>query len=432
MISLCRIAYWGALILSLTACDKSQKENLTVPNIKAVDEKAGTLTGGANSTGPQTVEPVKSVNDTSSVGDDQWINDLTELATTDLKKALLLAQENSDVKLRQKAVLNIAMRLCAGNLDRLPEILPEIKTGKLREGVVNALASYWANKDPKYGFDFAKTKLGGLDKNMFMQRAAAKVVGEGNFELGALLVEEMPFSAARSSIVFRMANSWAAKDLASAYGWAKTLPLSEDKIAAMKELVRSASNVEDIGTLTNLVNESTERELRNAGVAKIVQVLTSGGKETEALEWLGKLPPDVKAQAQVQLVKSLGASDMAKWTAYALQIKDSAAFNSAIESLAGTAFEQGTQSATQWIEKLPDTAKDAAVSSLVYRWYDTDSEALSDWIGTLPFGKQRDKSIEVLADCLSRSDLVAAKEMASKIGDKNTKDRVMTRLGKFR
>jgi hypothetical protein len=421
-----------AIAFLLVACNHDEKGQARLDQ-----SERPTQTAITKSADPRDIEPIRTApaieeHDPKSLDTAKWLGELADVASVDLARAVKLAEAIPDAKLQRMGVARIAIKLCADRLDRMPELLASLKSVELRATVVSALASEWAVKDPRYAFEFASKALTGVDKNTFMHRSAARIVGNEDFETAAALVGAMPFSDSRSSIVFRLANTWSAKDVSAAYQWAMSLPLPEDRRTALSEIARAAAAAQDMATLVNIANDSADRELQNSSIGAIIQVVTTTGQAEEAIEWIGKLPKGLQPQAQAQLVASVGGSDVEKWTAYALRIPDTGSANNAIWSLAAKAFERSPSEATRWVQKLPEQVQDSAISAIVHRWYDTDSIALSEWINSLPTGRQRDKSLEVLADRLSGTDVAAAKEVAAKIRDADARNRITKYLTSIR
>jgi hypothetical protein len=128
-------------------------------------------------------------------------------------------------------------------------------------------------------------------------------------------------------------------------------------------------------------------------------------------------------------IKTVPQVELAKISQDVLSIRDDYVRMRAISSYVSRLFERNPQDAIEWTMATEGGARDTAISGLVSTWYYTDSEGLSDWINTLPAGRDRDNALSVLVSKLKPNDRQIAIEVASKINDKRRRENLLKSLG---
>ena len=355
---------------------------------------------------------------------------MVDLVPGDLSAAVDFFEHSIPRAQRRDAAERLAWLVCNRTLDEFPRLLAMVKGDDCRQYILSSVSHLWASKSAKTLFDFAARRLDGLNKSYVMGAAVNRLVLSKDYRQAGEMIDLMPFSASRSTVVRDLVTHWAADAPKEVYQWVRSLTLPEDRQIALERLIPKLGAVGDTENLVGIINDSQAPQVRKLALAEIVKSLIKGGDDVFAGEWISRLPADMKDSAVTEIIKLRGGSDIDKWGTIAVAMTDQSARVSALSGLTVSAFKQGPTVATKWLNRLPPDARRPAIGTLVFEWYDTDSIALSEWVNSLPSGQDKDYALEKLATRVQGSDQQAAIQLASQIGDRDTRRRVESSLSR--
>ncbi|MDQ3623283.1 MAG: hypothetical protein M3463_12460, partial [Verrucomicrobiota bacterium] len=300
------------------------------------------------------------------------------------------------------------------NLDRFAQDLLAFDDPRLRSSAVNAVGGEWSRKDPLRWAAYAAQHLQGENRNAALFQAVRSLAASKRFDEARSMIEQLPESSARSSAVNDLGLRWGVQDPKGALAWTQSLPSEKERRAAEQRILGSARlTVEDLVTIANT---APEEATRHTAVQAAARKLIDSDVES-AIVWAEKLPEELRPSVQSKVAAKLAQSDLARGTAYALQIKAEKNKVHAIHEIARELTSKDPRATAQWIGGLPANLQEPKTSGLVMAWYDIDAREASAWVESLPAGRLRDRALMSLAFCVSKSDKTAGRDIAMRISD---------------
>ena len=376
-------------------------------------------------------KPIVDANQSKSMDDKKAIIvRILDVAKLDPDAAIALIKSEVPLEMRMDVVGTLAVNLCRKNLDPLPNLLAKLGDASLRRYALNAIIIGWAEKDPLYTFDFAKTKMAGADANYLMSLSAISAAGKSNDTAAQQMIQDMPLSQDRLDLIRDYSDRLGEKDLSAAYKWASSLDIVEDRAQALRELIPKLSKAKDMASLVAIINNPPYKAVADDAIKSVIQLLTVNGDTSQALEWIKSMPDNLQDMSTARLIEQVAAQDIPKWTEAALKMNDKSAANMAIWNLTEAAFAQSPQSAVEWLQKLPSDLRITAIGTLVSVWYNTNSLQLSDWVNSMPKGDDKDYALKKMITKVEFSDPEAARQLASQITNPATRNKEMEFLSR--
>ncbi|MGJ3243435.1 MAG: hypothetical protein ACFE0O_10850 [Opitutales bacterium] len=241
-------------------------------------------------------------------------------------------------------------------------------------------------------------------------------------------LDNLPLGRSYSRAVSQIAQTWANQDPEAALKWANTLENPVDRDQAMQSVLNSAKQ-QDPQAALNLV-------LRSAPEGDQADLLGNvlGGwvqrNEAAALEAMNTLRGRKDfGQVVKPMLRQMAFNAPERLIALVERDTSLSLAGLASQVARGLARYSPTDAAA-WAMRLPDDAhdKDDAIRSVASSWLQQDTVAASEWIASLPEGKNRDGAVRQLIHTVRRSDPEAALEWALSLGNERSSKREAKRV----
>ncbi len=225
----------------------------------------------------------------------------------------------------------------------------------------------------------------------------------------------VPSSPARVEAIFNCVTNWVNSDPATALQWMSSLPIQEQK-RIFPGLLPLLSKPEEFEPLLQYANSVGDPNLQSQIVARGVDILVSSGNLEAAKNWVLELPQSLRSDAQASLVSRDHQDSVDQLTPVALGITDQGPQMTALQSLAMRLFAQNPVEAGDWIARLPASAQFAPLIQLTFKWYNSDSVGLYQWVQSLPKGQLKDQAVKSVVSMAENSNPAFAKSMSQLSG----------------
>lgn len=418
----------GASCVHLAACDRS-----TPPKKNTEDHSTGDSTqGSAIAVRPQPptrfeASPlpgrVREKEEGALEGFDPRLRKYAQTAQSDLR--LALEQISKEIPRKEQDIVraDLLVFLCRKSLDPLTIIIAQIRDNDSRARTLARIAKEWAgsDRDPMELFQFAKANLGPENRNIVLENCISAKIEQRDFEVSAALIDEMPFSSSRLGVISRFVSSWSESALGPALRWVERLPEPEDRNKALAGLAPAIADQMGLEGITRTM-ESLTAETAKAAYFHAASELLKREDGAAAVEWLKKLPQADQGEAARYLLSSIRRDALTDVAQYALKLPDPRARENAIGEVTQRMVRDDPRVAANWVMQLPSDVKVNGIRSLVWQWYNSDSEGLSAWISSLPRSKDHDIALSSLADRLRTVDRERAAELVTQIQDSKIRD----------
>jgi hypothetical protein len=355
------------------------------------------------------------------------VEEVLALGKTDLAAAIAYINRSYDRKTRETVLRRLMVSLANEKLEVIPILDSEFTSQLERISAIAMIADYWAARDISKLLSYADIELNAPLRNTVYERAVDSLARRGEFDQAASTLQKMPFSDKRTNAISTLGQRLAAKNPDDALKWYTTFDEAQDAGTALRSLVdgfKGEGNTDGLSKLLELVPQASRGNIQR----EIGALMGSEGTATLS----GINDANERDRLLEGAIKTVPQAELAKISQEVLSIRDEYVRMRAVSSYVGRLFEANPQDAIKWTMATPGGARDTAVSGLVSTWYYTDSEGLSDWINTLPAGRDRDTALSALASKLKPNDKQTAIEVASKINDKRRRENLLKSLGATR
>ena len=349
--------------------------------------------------------------------------DLLVIGRRDLPEAIEFISHNYPEGGRETAYAFLMAELSKENLEATRLMLPLFRSSTERRLAIGMVADYWAGRDASALLDFADKSLDISTKNDVYEKVTQGLVRRKAYPEASKVIDRMPYSAARTSAIESMGHQFGMVDGFAAGKWALGMKLDEDLQSASKAILRGMASAKDLDAMQKFI-EIAPPSMKRYAEHEIGQVAGAMGAEA-----LLKLTDSAGSDVVIGgAINSLPLAQLPSMSERVLAIKDKAIRGQTVATYTARLFEMEPRSAIVWVNTTPSDDRPAALGGLVSRWYNTDSEGLSDWINTLQAGRDKDLALSVLVSQLKRTDRKAATEVASAIQDATMKHQAMQSL----
>ena len=349
--------------------------------------------------------------------DKDWAT-LTGLAKRDYGQAVLWVRTNVEVDDQELTLMKLAIAIAQADLAQTDKVLKAIHANDLRSSARSEILRYWSTQDPDRLIEYADKHLSGESKNEGFEESIRVMIGRTDFKGAESAIFRMPYSARRTYSLENFANSWAANAPNDALRWASQLDMAEDRKSAVRAVITSFKNSSNTEALGNVVQNESDPQLLKMAVYNLAQVTTQSRGVAVANEWVTRLPDSLRTAALSGVIQTQALTDPEGAASAALGLKDMDLKQSMIKSILSLKVKEAPGEAAAWVLKLPSSElKMQVIPQLVGSWYVTNSLELSDWVNTLPKGDLRDEALSTLARSLVTSDRGAAMEAAQAISN---------------
>ncbi len=389
--------------------------------------------GGGTDYSPKNLSPTKPPLGISSVPDVGKNGQMTEvlqfIKTGNIDEAINILQQQTDTRLRQEMLSAIQHDCMGEHFENLAKIIAASKNSNEKGVLLSSIAMSHAGKNPKLLFESASAQLTGDSRNMLQQASIRAALLIGDRVLMDVLFKQMPFSRQRTALVSEIAINDYRSEGISAFSRVSNFELLEDRIAgatALISTIEGSGNILDMESLVSFLEPISISGWQRA-VTAVAHLQKKKLNDSDMLAWLGTLT-GVRRDISMEYYIEQSSGPLLDRFNLAKTVKDASSRESLYFNIAVKAASQDPASAAKMILNLDATFRSAAIDGLVYKWFDHDSEALSDWINTLPKGSDRDKAIAATTRSLSGVDKVAAREAAAAIDDETLRASVLSSI----
>jgi hypothetical protein len=270
-----------------------------------------------------------------------------------------------------------------------------------QQGVMSAVVSGIADKDPARAFDLAMELTSPLERTQALQQVASMAIVRDPASTTTLLERAlaMPNGQERQMLVQTIVSNWSARDPAKAAEWLLANPGQPPDVVtqaamgyARTDPARAASYA------TRLTGEARAAWLR--GVATGYAQVDSRG----AFEWVDQLrgTPDYDEAALVVL-QSAQQPDFASAARLLESISRDDYRRNAVGSLASRWANVDPAAAASWASNQRDPMqRQMAVQMVASMWANQDAAAAKEWVLSQPPGQARDGALIPLISASAR------------------------------
>jgi hypothetical protein len=301
--------------------------------------------------------------------------------------------------------------------------------GYSRNGLLQSVASNWANQDPAAALTWADQTLNGAAYDSVTQ-TVLKQMGQTDPASEAAALAQISDPNVVNQSIPDLATAWAQQDVQAALTWAQSLPTTNNDVrqTALNDVLNSWTATDPAGAAAYLQQNLTS----DPDFGKLAaQVATSWGNNDPqaALTWAQSLPAGAAQNtALVAAVTQLANVDPDTAWADAERLtgnSQSQALGNVISAMAN----QDPDEAADALGDLPaGTDLDAATTNVATNWLRQDPDEASQWIATLPTGSARDGAVTQLVSTLSKTDPDTAYDWAASISDPTTRNNQVVNL----
>ena len=215
---------------------------------------------------------------------------------------------------------------------------------------------------------------------------------------------------------------------AAVWEWLKTQP-ENDATVTLKRQVLSSAGYQDPALAMSLVNELPRTAEADTQVESLAGSLINNGSMLSRFESLLEEAPERLRRPLVEAAfKSLRdgtMDDPRQWIAR-LSLLPEESRGMGIESIARAWAEKQPEEAISWASTLTGDTRNGAVAAIASAWSRKDAHGAAEWIGSMPPGKERDRSAASLVDVISDNYPREAWDWALSIADPSERARAAT------
>lgn len=394
-----------------------------------LSEDGGGLRPPAKAAEPNFVS-IKETNEKSDLNNTATLDTkLLEHGYQNVEDAISYVNKNYPREERARALSFLLSRVGQQTLTAINKIAPLIGDKNLKTFALCSIAEHWIKTDLAVAEKYAENGLSGSLKNEFFQSLANSLNNNGKYLDAAAIINKMPYSEARTDVINQTAMRFASSDADAAILWALTLPIDEDIGSSQRFLEMQFARDHNMDALKTLASKTADNGVRKNALKDYgkLYVNSNGADFSSVLNYSSESD---KSNVLTGVIEASSPSDLAKVGEVVLSLKEQENIASSVNAYIARLFSFNPEDAVLWADKANGDHKQFAIRSLVRVWYDTDSVALSEWVGKIPKGDERDIALDAMAARLASTDKKAALEIALQISNQKLKKSLEIRLGK--
>lgn len=345
-----------------------------------------------------------------------------------IEEGLAFIDRKYPPEMRQAAKKFLMLELAKRDLKMFSEVIRVLAPAE-RGDVLSSAIAHWVQEDVRGLLSYSETLPAGYLRNR-IEAAAAVYLGEKNQLDDAMqVVNRMPFSASRTQAIGNIAGSFRGT-AEEGVEWSLRFQLPEDVRAAQDMLVSNFRDKKNTNELRALATSPAVAEDLKHYIWNQLGRLTGELGASEFEKQLKTMRPEPRDQDLFILGAMSTTSDAELPTVlgYALGSQEVGTREAAARQYVSRLFATDQNGAAEWAAKAPPEIRTAAIETLVDRWYNNDSMALSEWIQRMPVGRERDTGLSKLANLLRTSDLDAARQIAGAISDSTQRAKLLREI----
>ena len=350
------------------------------------------------------------------------------IESRDFGSAIALINKQPSGPDRSKLLDIMAAKGLDSSLKTLEVIFSATKDSNERLRMASAIGAKYAQSNPGLLFDEAQRQTSGDARNRLQFIAVHGALLNGSkIELMSLF-EKMPYSRERTELIGEIAVSNFRAEGASSLEWLAKMEIDEDCVAGARALMGEVSASGDIAAIDATIEMFQSRSANadwSLAVTTAAQMRLKALGREKTLEWIHGLSGEqhdlsldfyvrqsegVSFQEALELAKGIGDN----------RIREGAYFGVSCQ-----AASRNPEVFSKTVTAIEPEVRPIAIKGLVYKWFDIDSLALSDWINSLPIGNDRDTALATLSGSLSSSDKRLARQTAGMISEEKHRNRVL-------
>ena len=355
-------------------------------------------------------------------GENPWWADAIEAAyTSGFPAAVEILRQSMPPDRLDERIANLLSPLAQERLEFLLEGLPMIHGADSPFTVASGPINSWAEKDPMRLAAFAFEHFDGQIKTYALDATVGGLLKYGQFVEAESLLNKLPQSKKRTESFKTLAAEWGQRDIEGAIAWARGHSSPVDQLEWERSAIRAGAHKLTLQQARDLAAGYATEQTRALWDSVIGGKVLDG--DTEAAIALARtLPEESRRKLQTRIAPKLALTDLARGTAFALQIDEEHARISAIDAIHRNLTQKSTQATIDWTWTLPEDLQKRVVVGIVTHWYREDEAATNAWVASLPQNGVRDRAATWLAWEVARGgDRAGAHAIADGINDAEAK-----------
>lgn len=355
-------------------------------------------------------------------GENPWWADAIEAAyISGFPAAVEILRRSMPPDRLDERIANLLSLLAQERLEFLLEGLPMIHGAESPFTVASGPISRWAEKDPMRLAAFAFEHFDGQIKTLALDRAVGGLLKYGQFLEAEALLNKLPQSKKRTDSFKRLAEHWGRQDIEGAIAWARGHSSPADQFDWEKSAILAGAYQLTLQQARDLAARYATEQTRPFWDSVIGGKVLEG--DTEAAIALARtLPDESRRRLQARIAPKLALADLARGTAFALQIENESSRIDAIDAIHEQLTQKSTKAVIDWTWTLPEDLQQRVVVGIVTHWYREDEAATKAWVASLPQNRVHDRAATWLAWEVARGgDRAGAEAIANGINDAESK-----------
>jgi hypothetical protein len=318
-------------------------------------------------------------------------------------------------------IANLLSLLAQERLEFLIDGLPMIHGAESPFTVASGPINGWARKDPTRLAAFAFEHLDGKIKTYALDAAVGGLLKSGRFGEAESVLNKLPQSEKRAESFKKLAAEWGRQDFEGAIAWARRLSSPADQLALEKSAIGAGASKLTLQQARDLAAGYATEQTRTLWDSVIGGKVLDADPEA-AIALASTLPDESRRSLQRRIAPKLALTDLARGTAFAVQIDEEHARISAIDAIHRNLTQKSTEATIAWTWTLPEDLQKRVIVGIVTHWYREDEAATKAWVASLPQNSVRDRAATWLAWEVARGgDRAGALAIANGINDAEAK-----------
>jgi hypothetical protein len=214
-------------------------------------------------------------------------------------------------------------------------------------------------------------------------------------------------------------SPWAEKDLVEAAAWARRLPASGKKTAALISLGYEAATRKEAAIAVTLATIASLGPERDRLMSYSVRQWATTDRES-AMAWARRAPDAALREEMLgEIAIDWGIQDPPEAARFATTaLKSGRARDKAVVNIVRFWAPSAPEQAAAWVEQFPDgPLRNAAMENLIDVWAKDDISGAGAWLSRLPADRSRDTALRVYVSILAASSPDEAARWADAIQD---------------
>jgi hypothetical protein len=335
-----------------------------------------------------------------------------------------------------------------------------IPNAQERDYALQSLASTWAYEDPQAVWKWGNEQERARDRDAILRSVIGAIVAEGDTAGAIAFLETMEPGRGRNSALERIVGSLATTDPEAAFELARTQSGSGQSGQAFSTLFFHWAHRDPERAFEAAVNDLDPGDARNSAIQSVInevagrdinlarEMVEKLDSETMrnciyavaraiarndvagAIAWAGGLPGgDAKGNAYSTILSEWAHDDPKAACDFGRGITDESLRDRSLQSALGRWANDDAVEAMIWaVENLEKKDQESYIpGSLLSRWVDQDVKGAADWVGALPEGDLRTKSLSNLVSQWARRDLTATGDWLNRLSPGEGRDAAVKR-----